>query len=417
MRDNGRLPMAPDDGRVTARHVLAIAVALAVMVGLAFVADPYHLFQLTMLVAYACAVLGLTILTGINGQISLGHGAFFAVGAYASAILMSNYDWPYWTTIPAAAIASALIGFLIGFPALRLGGLYLALTTFALAVAVPQILKVNALEGLTGGVQGLTTDKPDPPFGLPISADQWIYLFTLAIGAVVFMLGWNLKRGRTGRAMMAVRDHPLAAEAMGINLAVLKTRTFAVSAMFTGIAGALSTIAVQFVAPDSFNFFLSITIFVGLVVGGVDFDPRRAVRRRVHRIRAEHRERHLQGGAWGDLWADPDRLHVPDAARGCRAGSPAPGVGWPATPPGRGVDSCGGRFAIDASRIGHMGKSEGSCGLTELETRGNPTHLGPLSAMQNQTWLLPRRSPQVSIRRSRSLRLEMIHSSICLKRY
>ncbi len=153
---------------------------------------------------------------------------------------------------------------------MRLGGLYLALTTFALAVAVPQILKVNALEELTGGVQGLTTDKPDAPFGLPLSADQWIYLFTLAIGAVVFLLGWNLKRGRTGRAMMAVRDHPLAAEAMGINLAALKTRTFAVSAMFTGIAGALSTIAVQFVAPDSFNFFLSITIFVGLVVGGVD---------------------------------------------------------------------------------------------------------------------------------------------------
>jgi branched-chain amino acid transport system permease protein len=241
-----------------------------VMVGLAFVASPYHLFQLTMLVAYACAVLGLTILTGINGQISLGHGAFFAIGSYTSAILMANYDWPYWTTIPPAAVASALIGFLIGFPALRLGGLYLALTTFSLAVAVPQILKVNALEGLTGGVQGLTTDKPDTPFGLPLSSDQWIYLFTLAVGAVVFLLGWNLARGRTGRAMMAVRDHPVAAEAMGINLAALKTRTFAVSAMFTGVAGALSTIAVQFVAPDSFNFLLSITIFVGLVVGGVD---------------------------------------------------------------------------------------------------------------------------------------------------
>jgi branched-chain amino acid transport system permease protein len=270
MRDEGMIPPDRDDGRVTGAQVGAIAVGMAVMVGLAFVVSSYHLFQLTMLIAYACAVLGLTVLTGINGQISLGHGAFFAIGSYTSAILMANYGWPYWTTIPPAAVASALVGFLIGFPALRLGGLYLALTTFSLAVAVPQILKVNALEEITGGVQGLTTDKPDTPFGLPLSSDQWIYLFTLAIGAVVFLLGWNLVRGRAGRAMRAVRDHPVAAEAMGINLAVLKTRTFAVSAMFTGIAGALSTIAVQFVAPDSFNFILSITIFVGLVVGGVD---------------------------------------------------------------------------------------------------------------------------------------------------
>jgi branched-chain amino acid transport system permease protein len=270
MRDDGMIPPDRDDGRVTPAQVAGIAIGMAVMVGLAFAVSSYHLFQLTMLIAYACAVLGLTVLTGINGQISLGHGAFFAIGSYTSAILMANYNWPYWITIPPAAVASALVGFLIGFPALRLGGLYLALTTFSLAVAVPQILKVNALEGLTGGVQGLTTDKPDTPFGLPLSSDQWIYLFTLAIGAVVFLLGWNLVRGRTGRAMRAVRDHPVAAEAMGINLAALKTRTFAVSAMFTGIAGALSTIAVQFVAPDSFNFILSITIFVGLVVGGVD---------------------------------------------------------------------------------------------------------------------------------------------------
>ncbi len=258
------------DDRVTPRQFLGIALALVIAVALTFIADPYHLFQLTMVITYGCAVLGLTLLTGINGQISLGHSAFYAIGAYAAAILMANYDWPYWATLPVAAAASALLGFLIGFPALRLGGLYLALTTFALAVAVPQILKVNALEDLTGGVQGLTTDKPDAPFGLPLTSDQWIYLFTLAVGCIVFLLGWNLSRGRIGRAMLAVRDHPVAAEAMGISLTRLKTRTFAVSAMLTGIAGALSTIAVQFVAPDSFAFFLSITLFVGLVVGGAD---------------------------------------------------------------------------------------------------------------------------------------------------
>jgi branched-chain amino acid transport system permease protein len=258
------------DGSITLSQLMKIGAVLVLLVGLTFVADPYRLFQLTMVIAYACAVLGLTILTGINGQISLGHGAFFAIGSYAAAILMANYNWPYWATLPVAAISAGIFGFLIGFPALRLGGLYLALTTFALAVAVPQILKVNALEDLTGGVQGLTTDKPETPFGLPLSNDQWIYLFTLAIGAIVFLLGWNLTRGRLGRAMKAIRDHGVAAEAMGINLAAVKTRTFAISAMFTGIGGALSTVAVQFVAPDSFSFQLSITLFVGLVVGGVD---------------------------------------------------------------------------------------------------------------------------------------------------
>ena len=245
----------------------------AVLLALAFVSSSYHLFQLTMLVVYAVAVLGMVVLTGYNGQISLGQGAFFAIGSYVTAILMANYNWPYWATVPVAAAASALMGFLIGFPALRLGGLYLALTTFALAVAVPQVLKVDALSGLTGGVQGLTMDKAEAPFHLPLTGDQWIYVFTLIVGGLMFLLAWNLTRGRVGRAMMAVREQSTAAEAMGINLAGLKTRTFAVSAMLTGVAGALSSIAVQFVAPDSFNFFLSITLFVGLVVGGVDSIP------------------------------------------------------------------------------------------------------------------------------------------------
>jgi branched-chain amino acid transport system permease protein len=260
-------------GRFGPTQALGMCAFLAVMVGLAFFADSYRLFQLTMVVVYAVSVLGMTLLTGYTGQISLGQGAFFAIGSYTTAILMANYDWPYWATLPVAAAASALVGFLIGFPALRLGGLYLALTTFALAVSVPQILKVNALSDFTGGVQGLTMDKAEAPFGLPFTGDQWIYLFSLGVGCLMFLLAWNLTRGRTGRAMMAVREQAVAAEAMGVGLAALKIRTFAVSAMITGIGGALSAIAVQFVAPDSFNFFLSITLFVGLVVGGVDSIP------------------------------------------------------------------------------------------------------------------------------------------------
>jgi branched-chain amino acid transport system permease protein len=256
--------------RATLTAALIVLVALAAA---AFVFSDYHLFQLTMVVVYGIAILGMTLLTGINGQISLGHGAFYAIGAYTTGVLMTSWNVPYWATLPVAAVVCAGFGFLIGLPALRLGGLYLALTTFALAVAVPQVLKHKAVEQWTGGVQGLVIDKPDPPFGLPLSADQWLYLFTLAIGALIFLLAWNLTRGRIGRAMMAIRDHALAAEAMGINISLLKTRTFAVSAMCTGVAGSLGAIAVQFVAPDSFTVFVSITLFVGLVVGGVASIP------------------------------------------------------------------------------------------------------------------------------------------------
>jgi len=251
--------------------VAACLLLLAVVPTVSF--DSYHLFQFTMVVVYALAVLGLAILTGFNGQISLGHGAFYAIGAYTTAILMYNYDVPYWVTLPIAAVVCALVGFLIGLPALRLGGMYLALTTFALAVAVPQILKLNALQDLTGGVQGLTLDKPDPPFGLALTTDQWLYLFCLGVTVALYVVGWNLVRGRVGRAMMAIRDQAVAAEAMGINLSMLKTRTFAVSAMFTGIAGSLGAIVVAYVAPDSFNFLLSITLFVGLVAGGAASIP------------------------------------------------------------------------------------------------------------------------------------------------
>jgi branched-chain amino acid transport system permease protein len=251
-----------------ASWLLPAAVLAAAAVPVACFSD-YHLFQMTMVAVYAIAILGLSLLTGFNGQISLGHGAFYAIGAYTTAILMSVWDVPYWATLPVSALICALVGFLLGLPALRLGGLYLALTTFALAVAIPQILKYKAFEEWTGGVQGLVIDKPEAPFGLPLSPDQWLYLFTLGIVVILFVIAWNLVRGRIGRAMMAIRDHALAAEAMGINIALIKTSTFAVSALYTGLAGSLGAIAIQFVAPDSFGVFVSIFLFVGLVVGGV----------------------------------------------------------------------------------------------------------------------------------------------------
>jgi len=248
---------------------LLIAAGLALALLPIWALESFHLFQLTLAVIMALAVLGLNIVTGYNGQISLGHGAFFAVGAYATAIPMSLLDWSFWATLPVSAIVCGVVGWGVGFPALRLGGLYLALTTFALAVAVPQILKHKAVEAWTGGVQGLFLLKPEAPAWLALSPDQYMYVVALLVAGLCYLLTANLLRGRIGRAMMAVRDNPTAAEAMGMDLASLKTRTFAVSAIITGMAGSLSAAVVEFVAPDSFTFILSISLFVGMVVGGV----------------------------------------------------------------------------------------------------------------------------------------------------
>jgi branched-chain amino acid transport system permease protein len=250
----------------------AILVVAAACV-LPFVVSNYRVFQLTMVLIYAIALLGLNILTGYNGQVSLGHGAFYAIGAYVTAILMDKFGVPYWLCIPAAGAVCLLAGFLFGLPALRLEGVYLALATFALGVALPQLLKYKHLEEWTGGVQGIILMKPEPPIasilGLKLNADRWLFLFTLAITVVMFVIAWNLLRGRVGRALIAIRDHPIAAATMGVDTAMYKSLAFGVSAMFTGVAGALGAVVVAFVAPDSFTIFLSITLVVGMVVGGL----------------------------------------------------------------------------------------------------------------------------------------------------
>jgi len=259
---------------MTRKQILLIGVLLVIACALPFVVSNYRTFQFTLVMVYATALLGLNILTGYNGQISLGHGAFYALGAYCAAVLMDQAGAPYWATIPAAAAVCLVAGFLFGLPALRLEGLYLALATFALGVAMPQLLKYDHFAKWTGGVQGIVIAKPEAPaffpqMGLPLNPDQWLYFFTLAVTLVMFLLAWNLLRGRIGRALVAIRDQHIAAEAMGVNNAIYKSLAFGVSAMYTGVAGALSAIAIQYVAPDSFNIFVSIVFVVGIVVGGL----------------------------------------------------------------------------------------------------------------------------------------------------
>ncbi len=252
--------------------LLAIA-ALVVAALLPFAVKNFILFQLTLAMIYGIAILGLNLLTGFNGQFSLGHSAFFAIGAYTAAIMMDRFDIAYYWTLPTAGAVCLVFGFLFGLPALRLQGIYLALATFSLAVATPQILKSSPLEPWTGGVQGIVVIKPNAPFGLPLSSDQWLYYLTLAAVVLMFAAAANLINSRTGRAIVAIRDNPIAARAMGIDLGLYKSMTFGVSAFYTGVAGALGAIVIQFVAPDSFTFAFAIGLFVGLVVGGVGSIP------------------------------------------------------------------------------------------------------------------------------------------------
>ncbi|MBO4226065.1 MULTISPECIES: branched-chain amino acid ABC transporter permease [Bradyrhizobium] len=248
-------------------------VVLAALILTPLFVKNFIIFQMTMLLIYGLAVLALNILTGGSGQFSLGQSAFYAIGAYTTAILMEHFNVNYALTLPVAGVVCFGAGFLFGQPALRLSGIYLALATFALALAMPQLLKLGFLEHWTGGVQGLVVTKPDAPFGLPLSQDMWLYYFTLAVSIGIYVASVNLLRSRSGRALMSIRDNEIAASAMGVNVALYKTLAFGVSAGITGIAGGLGAIAVQFVAPDGYTITLAISLFVGMVVGGVGWLP------------------------------------------------------------------------------------------------------------------------------------------------
>lgn len=245
-----------------------LAALFAIVFAIPFVMSDYHIFQATQVVVYAIAVLGFNLLTGFSGQISLGNGAFYALGGYGSVILMNNAGIPYWLAPMIAGGVCFVAGFLFGRSATRLEGIYLALATFGLAIVTPQILKLDSLEKWTGGAQGVVVPKPSSPFSA-LNNDQWLYFFCVAVAFVLFLAAWNVMRGRSGRAMIALRDHPIAAGTMGVHVPSYKARVFGISAAYTGTAGALGALIAGFVAPGSFEIFLSIQLLIGGVVGGV----------------------------------------------------------------------------------------------------------------------------------------------------
>ncbi|MBW8837061.1 MAG: branched-chain amino acid ABC transporter permease, partial [Burkholderia sp.] len=238
--------------------------------------------QLATMAYYFVAIAGLTVLTGLNGQISLGHGALMAVGGYTTAALAVHEHWRDVWTIPLAGLAAGIVGFLIGLPALRLSGIYLALATFAFAVAMPSLLR--KFSGLTGGGQGLRLLEQAPLqvtglsgtvtiFGHSLTQNHFLYYLTWAIGLVGFVIAWLILRGRLGRTFRAVRDSEVAAASAGVDLARAKTLAFAISGVYAGVAGALLAIQDEIVNPLSFSFLLSILLLVGAVVGGLGSLP------------------------------------------------------------------------------------------------------------------------------------------------
>ena len=262
-------------GRAAAPIVAFVVLAVVVAVLPSFV-SAFRAQQLAYVGIYLVALIGLNVLTGYTGQISLGHGAFMAIGGYTTAILMTDHGVKDVWTIPLAALVAGILGFLFGIPALRLSGLYLALATFAVAVAMPAVIK--RFEGFTGGGSGINlfgtpeltaSLTPVTILGQELVFNDWLYYLSWTVALIGYVIAWLLLRGRTGRAFRAVRDSETAAQSSGVSLPRYKTLAFGVSAAYAGAAGALFAIATTFVNPDTFPIALSILLLVGVVVGGL----------------------------------------------------------------------------------------------------------------------------------------------------
>jgi branched-chain amino acid transport system permease protein len=257
--------------------VAMVVAGLAVFLFLPHFVSDFHSRDLAQAGAFFIAIIGLNLVTGYTGQISLGHGALMAIGGYTTALLVVHEHWRDVWTIPLAGVVAGIVGFVVGLPALRLSGLYLALATFALAVAMPDLIK--KFSHFTGGTNGENFLASAPKqvtglggitiFGHTMTQNHFLYYLTWSIGIVGFAIAWLLVRGRAGRTFRSVRDSEVAAASSGVNLAVTKTVAFALSGVYAGVGGALYVIQNEIVDPLSFTISVSILILVGAVVGGL----------------------------------------------------------------------------------------------------------------------------------------------------
>src|ERR1700730_5211767 len=258
---------ALNSSRLRASTIFTALVALFVIFAIPLTTDSFQTFQFANVAVFVVAVLGLNLLTGYSGQISLGNGAFMAIGGYTTALLVSRVGVPYGITIPGGALLAAAAGVLIGIPALPLRGISLALAPFALALSVTPVL--NNFDSFTGGHNGINLRPAAPPFGLDLSNEQWLYFLCWGTAAILFVPARLLVRSRTGRAWMATRDSETAATANGVNIAYYKTLAFALSAFYAGIAGSLQAVVLTYINPDSYSLGLSLSLLIGAVAGGL----------------------------------------------------------------------------------------------------------------------------------------------------
>jgi branched-chain amino acid transport system permease protein len=236
--------------------------------------DEFRTFQATRFAIWMIILMGLNLLTGYSGQITLGHGALVAVGAYVAAICMTQFGMPVVLAVVVAGLVTGAIGFLLGVPALRLTGPYLAIATLAMMIALPQILKLDGIREWTGGVQGIVfdiEDKPRTPGMLEgfVSERQWLYYCCIVPALLMTAIAWSITRSRIGRAFLAVRDTEIGAVHMGINVPLYKMTAFGLSAFYAGIGGGLWVFNEAFMSPDTFEIIMSITMLVVIVLGGV----------------------------------------------------------------------------------------------------------------------------------------------------
>jgi branched-chain amino acid transport system permease protein len=248
----------------TSRNAVILAVILLCFAPLYF--SSYTLNILIQIGYLGIAALGLNILVGFTGQISIGHAAFFGFGAFASAWVSNNYGVPVWLAIPVAGVMTTAVGLVFGLPAARLKGLYLAIATLA-AQYILQDFFARA-EWFSGGTHG-TLAEAFTLFGYALNTDRTYFYVVLAYVVICYLLVTNLMRTRDGRAFIALRDHYLSAEMMGINLAKYRTLSFGISAFFAGIGGALYAHYLQFVSVEGFTILFSIQFLGMIIIGGL----------------------------------------------------------------------------------------------------------------------------------------------------
>jgi branched-chain amino acid transport system permease protein len=246
-------------------QVLWYGLLAAVLLVAPFVLGEYVMSQMHFVLIYSIVGLGLMLLVGYTGQISLGHAAFLAVGAYTEALLQAR-GVPFLVSLPCAALFSAVAGLIVGLPALRLKGIYLAIATLAFNVIVEEV--ITRWESLTGGNSGQHL-KPIVLFGVRLDSDAGFYYLCLALTSLSVLALLNLLRSPTGRAFVAIRDSEISASCMGVNLAKYKTLSFAISAALTGIGGALYAHKVTFISPEQFTLLQSIELVTIVILGGV----------------------------------------------------------------------------------------------------------------------------------------------------